>query len=565
MPVRDVTVVITTYNRADVVAAAVRSVLDGTAPLDVNVVVVDDGSTDHTAETLSTFDDPRVIAVRQENSGMTVARNRGLELADGEWVAFLDDDDQFLPTWGATLAPLLSDPQCAVVSGAAQFVDTEGNVTGVDPPQPLGPLFDGVTAQYLAGCFAVRRSTTEAAGGYLSGLPCSHQTELFIRLVAAATTACMTVRATPEPVARIERRAQNERAMQRPTLLRDGSRWLLARFVDRFAADRTERAGWESLVAVAAVRTGEFDLARDYSGRAVRSRPTDPQTWLRAGIVRVPPLARKKWTWSEPSEAVSPADSEPLVNAGRLGQERDLPSVDRFFLPWGYRENEQSSADSAGTPFREGGLEENDVRYQDAVYRWVGRLVKGSGATVMDVGCGSGDQLVRHVAPRAGRTVGVDEASGIRLAEQRFGGHEWVAVDLAEQAAWEQLGTMSPDLVLCSDVVEHTEDPYELLVRLRELAGASGRVVVSTPDRERLRTTTAAGPPHNPRNLREWSASEFRLLLESAGLRVLGTKHFLPRKYSLVRTDVNLVRYRLLRGRPVPDDRSSMAFLAVPA
>ena len=561
----DVTVVITTYNRADTVVAAVQSALAHTAPLAATVVVVVDGSTDHTAEALAAIDDPRLTVVHQENSGMTVARNRGLELADGEWVAFLDDDDQLLPAWGPTFAPLMQVPDSAIVSGAVEFVEPDGQPAGTEPPSPLGPVFDDAVAQYLAGCFAVRRSVVEQAGGYLPGLPCSHQTELFIRLVATATAAGMTVRSENVPVAQVERRAQHDRAMQRPTLLRDGSRWVLARFVDRFAADRAERAGWESLVAVAAVRTGAFDLARDYSLRAVRSRPADPQTWLRAAMVRVPSLARRKWTWTEPSEAVSPADSDPLVNAGRLGQERGLPAVDRFFLPWGYQENEQSSADSAGTPFWEGGLEENDVRYQDAVYRWVGRLVKGTGATVMDVGCGSGDKLVRHVAPRAGRSIGVDQPSGIRLASERFGDHEWVSVDLAEAASWSQLGTMSPDLVLCSDVVEHLEDPYELLVRLRDLAGPSGRVVVSTPDRERLRTTTAAGPPHNPRHVREWSASEFRLLLESAGLRVLETKHFLPRKYSLVRTDVHLVGYRLLHGRPVPDDRSSMAFLAVPA
>jgi len=452
-----------------------------------------------------------------------------------------------------------------VVSGGASYVDPAGQPVGTELPKDLGPVFDGVTSMFLAGTFAARNDLLKSTGAYLDGLCCSHQTELFIRLAAECSARGLEVRSAAEPVVQIERRAKNDRSLQRPRLLLDGSRWVLARHADRFAQDRNERAGWESVVTVAAVQTDQFDLARSYAFRAVRSRPADPQTWLRAALVSVPTLARRKWAGVDVAEPASPADRDPLMNAVRVAEACGASGPDRFFLPWGYQENEQSSADSAGTPFWEGGLEENDIRYQDAVYRWVGRLVKGTGATVMDVGCGSGDKLVQHVAPRAGRSIGVDQPSGIGLAEQRFGGHEWVAVDLADSASWNQLATMSPDVVLCSDVVEHLEDPYELLVRLRDLAGPSGQVVVSTPDRAKLRTATTAGPPRNPRHVREWSADEFRLLLESAGLRVRTAKHFLPRKYSLVRTDMNLIGYRLLHGRPIPDDRSSMAFLAVPA
>ncbi|MFM7064902.1 MAG: glycosyltransferase family 2 protein, partial [Actinomycetes bacterium] len=120
---RDVTVVITTFNRADVVVTAVRSALDHTAPLDAQVVVVDDGSTDGTAAALAEVDDPRLVVVRQENAGLAAARNRGVAEATGDWVAFLDDDDVLLPTWGPTFAPLLAEPSVGVASAAAEFVD----------------------------------------------------------------------------------------------------------------------------------------------------------------------------------------------------------------------------------------------------------------------------------------------------------------------------------------------------------------------------------------------------------------------------------------------------------
>jgi len=344
--VPDVAVIITTFNRSGTVGRAIQSALDHTAPLAAQVVVVDDGSTDDTAQVLAAVDDPRVTVVVQSNQGQTAARNAGLARATAVWVGFLDDDDELLPRWGPSFAPLLADPSVGIVSGPAQFVDPDGGPGRTDAPVALGPVFSGATAQILAGCFLVRREVASAVGGYLDGLCCSPQTELFIRLTAECERRGLAVRTVDVPVAQIERRSQGARAMQRPNLLLDGSRWVLARHAGRFALDPAERAGWESLIAVAAVRTGRLDVAREYTRRALRSRPRDPQTWMRALVVRVPPLARRKWSFHDTSAAASAADSDPLVHAALLGQAHDAPGVDRFFLPWGYQEQAASGGPS---------------------------------------------------------------------------------------------------------------------------------------------------------------------------------------------------------------------------
>ncbi len=90
-----VSVIIPTYNRAGHVGCAVRSVLTQTHE-DLELIVVDDGSTDSTREILSGFKDKRLKAVDQENKGVAAARNLGLGLARGRYVAFLDSDDYWL-------------------------------------------------------------------------------------------------------------------------------------------------------------------------------------------------------------------------------------------------------------------------------------------------------------------------------------------------------------------------------------------------------------------------------------------------------------------------------------
>src|SRR5262245_17659232 len=91
-----VSVVIPTYNRAAIVGGTIESVLAQTHG-DVEVVVVDDGSTDETPEAVGRFDG-RVTYIRQENLGVEAARKRGLARATGRYVNFLDDDDVMLPT-----------------------------------------------------------------------------------------------------------------------------------------------------------------------------------------------------------------------------------------------------------------------------------------------------------------------------------------------------------------------------------------------------------------------------------------------------------------------------------
>ncbi|MFL6601486.1 MAG: glycosyltransferase family 2 protein [Steroidobacteraceae bacterium] len=90
-----VSIIMPAYNRADTIRRAIASV-QAQALQDWQLIVVDDGSTDNTAA-LIPQDEPRIVVIRQENRGFVEARNAGLRAAGGEYIAFLDSDDQWEP------------------------------------------------------------------------------------------------------------------------------------------------------------------------------------------------------------------------------------------------------------------------------------------------------------------------------------------------------------------------------------------------------------------------------------------------------------------------------------
>ena len=107
-----ISVIIPLYNKEAGIATALRSVLAQTYQ-DIEVVVVDDGSTDNSATIVEQHSDPRIRLIRQANAGVSAARNRGIAEAKGEYVAFLDADDEWMPGFLEEIVALQQEfPEC---------------------------------------------------------------------------------------------------------------------------------------------------------------------------------------------------------------------------------------------------------------------------------------------------------------------------------------------------------------------------------------------------------------------------------------------------------------------
>jgi len=122
-----VSVVIPVFNGFDTLSDSIRSALGQTEP-PAEVIIVDDGSTDRTSEILAGFGD-QIRCTAQTNRGVAAARNRGAELARGDWIAFLDQDDLWradkLKTLGGALA---HNPQASFLYSDFEIIDESGQV-----------------------------------------------------------------------------------------------------------------------------------------------------------------------------------------------------------------------------------------------------------------------------------------------------------------------------------------------------------------------------------------------------------------------------------------------------
>jgi glycosyltransferase involved in cell wall biosynthesis len=163
-----VSIIIPTYNRAHLVAEAVESVLNQTYR-DFELIVVDDGSTDNTEEIVRSFLDDRVKYVKQSNKGVSAARNMGIATAKGDFIAFLDHDDLFLPEkLSVQLARMRYDPKVGLVYSL--YFGTMGTEA---PRRLAGACHSPVELHHLLlgslihlSTALVRRSYLQQVGGF---------------------------------------------------------------------------------------------------------------------------------------------------------------------------------------------------------------------------------------------------------------------------------------------------------------------------------------------------------------------------------------------------------------
>jgi hypothetical protein len=187
-----VSVIIPTYNRSQSVREAIESVLAQTYR-DHEVIVVDDGSADDTPAVLGSFGD-RIKAIRQANAGVSAARNAGIRAARGDWLAFLDSDDLWVPgKLERQMADVAAYPKIvgqmvdALVVGYGEEEASMFDVRGARQDFELGPLrerplLDVMNVQFFTSTWMLKREAVVASGYFRVGFTIYEDLELLTKV-----------------------------------------------------------------------------------------------------------------------------------------------------------------------------------------------------------------------------------------------------------------------------------------------------------------------------------------------------------------------------------------------
>ena len=190
----DISVVIPLYNKGPYIARALNSVLSQTVQ-NFEVIVVDDGSTDDGAAVVKGFEDPRTRLIHQENQGVSSARNRGIQESAAEFIAFLDADDEWLPTHIETLLRLRGRFPRAGAYGTAycmRMKDLTVQIAPVSSEIPREP-WEGLLPNYFkaaalgdppisASTVAISKCILNEMGGFTTDAWWGEDTDLWGRI-----------------------------------------------------------------------------------------------------------------------------------------------------------------------------------------------------------------------------------------------------------------------------------------------------------------------------------------------------------------------------------------------
>jgi len=277
-----VSAILTTFNRARLLRTAMQSALSQTFR-DFELIVLDNSSTDETPAVIRGFSDERIRHVVHPPCRIAEARNRGLREARGEFIAFLDDDDEWLPLkLACQVGALERGPESlGLVYGGFVRIDDRGTEYAHHTPALHGKILSALLWQRdpftgSASNPMMRASALRALGGFNGALATSEDWELYLRLAERFEIGCV-----PETVVRIRTHAA----------ARLGDRIDEARRVEELVLDRYGAAMEPRLrslfyrkIGGKLCRTGAVREGRARFLDAIKADPVNPLAYAQYGL-----------------------------------------------------------------------------------------------------------------------------------------------------------------------------------------------------------------------------------------------------------------------------------------
>jgi len=299
VPAPEISVIMSARNERRYVTEAVRSLISQTLP-SLEVLFVDDASSDGTPDLVEALADPRIRVIRRNRShGLTENLNMALALSRGRLVARMDADDLSDPARLEKLVALLgADPRLGFVSSRAHFIDENGQRLGIMGREVSGDkLAPGLLESNLLvhGAAVVRREALEASGGYRSQFRYAQDYDLWLRLAekwcgAVAAEVLYSYRLRRGAISAAKRKQQFLYARLARRLARERRKFGIektdlgkaAALIERGVVPRQFRAeflAWQLLWARSLYAGGAYRMALRQLAAVLRENPASPEAW----------------------------------------------------------------------------------------------------------------------------------------------------------------------------------------------------------------------------------------------------------------------------------------------
>jgi len=281
-------IIMPTYNRSAVIYKAIESVLRQSFK-DYELIIIDDGSTDGTANELERYlANESIQYYYQQNKGVCPARNNGVGYAKGKYLVFLDSDDEVQNDWLLNYYNIIKTGDADLVFCNMKIIKTDGSEEICNARIPYKREERGFGI-YIPGSFCLKKVLFEKIGGYDPLLKFGENTELSIRLgkenPSYAFTDCMSL---------IYYQSADGGSKNILNQI-DSNIYILQKHADYFK--QHARLKWIYLqhTGVSSIKLGNYAKGRCYLWKALKVRPYRPDTLLRLVFSLTPFFAKMVW------------------------------------------------------------------------------------------------------------------------------------------------------------------------------------------------------------------------------------------------------------------------------
>ncbi len=281
----DFSIIVPTYNNEKKILRTIQSVISQKHQ-NWELVIVDDGSTDKTEEEIQPFlKDKRILYVKQQNKGVTVARHTGFKNAQGEYICFLDSDDEVKTNWLEDFNKLKGYD--------TGYISCGYTLRGEDYYPKVKPNISKLTYSSLAGTFALKKSVYEGIGGYDPNLKQSENYEMTARALEYCYENELKVVYTNNCNFIYHHSKTPEQKLERYRLTAEASLYLHHKYQDGgilyFRKDN-----YLKTAAVNYIRVGELDKSRTILHKIFKKKPS-LKNFMDIVAFKIPLFRRKIW------------------------------------------------------------------------------------------------------------------------------------------------------------------------------------------------------------------------------------------------------------------------------